>query len=95
MVKRRRRFKQTTSLAQRLTEEALRLRDRARRLAPGPEQTQLWRKVCQTEAALRIAEWLASPGVPPPTNAMPLMGKTQKKRASEKTSPRLIASVPK
>jgi len=38
---RRRRFKQTTTLAERLTQQADRLRDRAGSLSPGPEQTLL------------------------------------------------------
>jgi hypothetical protein len=71
MVKRRRRFKQTTTLAQRLTEQASRLRDRARALAPGQEQSLLWRKVQQAETALRIEEWLSAPGAAPPADVMP------------------------
>jgi len=62
MVKRRRRFKQHSTLAERLTQEASRLRERARTLPPGTEQTTLWRKVRQAETALRIDAWLASPG---------------------------------
>ena len=85
MVKQRRRFKQTTTLAQRLTQEATRLRDRARALSPGPEQTQLWRKVHQAEAALRMDEWLASPGAPP-ADVIPLMGRVKKNRSSNKSS---------
>ena len=50
----RRRFKQTTSLAERLTQQADRLRERAVSLSPGSEQTLLWRKVRQAETALRI-----------------------------------------
>jgi hypothetical protein len=84
MVKCRRRFKQTTTLAQRLTYEANRLRERATRLSPGPEQAELWHKVHQTEAALRIDAWLAAPGTPPPADAMSLMGKAQKKRSLAK-----------
>ena len=61
MVKRRRRFKQTTTLAQRLEEEARRLRERARQLPPGTEQASLWRKVRQAETALRIDAWLSPP----------------------------------
>ncbi len=86
MVKTRRRFKQTTTLAQRLTEEAGRLRERARNLPPGAEQTQLWRKVRQAEAALRIDAWLASPGHLPPDNMMSVMSKSRKKRALNKSS---------
>jgi hypothetical protein len=60
MVKKRNRFKQTTSLAERLTDQAGRLRERARDLPPGAEQTSLWRKVRQAETAMRIDAWLSS-----------------------------------
>lgn len=73
MVKRRRRFKQTTTLAERLTQEASRLRERARSLSPGPEQALLWRKVRQAETALRIDAWLALPQDAPPGEVMPFM----------------------
>jgi len=79
MVKRRRRYKQTTTLALRLTREANRLRDRASGLAPGPEQTLLLRKVRQTETALRIDAWLASTGAPLPSDLTTLMGKGDKR----------------
>ena len=82
MVKRRHRFKQTTTLAYRLTQQASRLRDRARTLSPGQEQSLLWRKVHQAETALRIEEWLSSPGTSPPANAMPAM--IQRKRSLNK-----------
>jgi hypothetical protein len=84
MTRKRRRFKQTTSLGERLAQEASRLRDRASALSPGPEQTQLWRKVQQAETALRIDEWLASPGESPPANVMPLMNKDPKRRPLNK-----------
>ena len=86
MVKRRRRFKQTTTLAQRLTEQASRLRERATTLSPGQEQSQLWRKVHQAEAALRIEEWLSA-GAALPSNVMPTMINRQRKRAANKSSP--------
>src|SRR6201995_1026287 len=73
MVKRRRRFKQTTTLAQRLTQEASRLRERAKSLSPGPEQAQLWRKVRQAETALRIDAWLALPQEATPGEVVPFM----------------------
>jgi hypothetical protein len=77
MVKKRRRLRQTTSLAERLTQEASRLRDRARTLSAGPEQAQLWLKVRQAETALRIDEWLASAGGPPP-DVTAIMSKSEK-----------------
>ena len=81
MVKRRRRFKQTSTLAERLMQEARRLRERARLLPPGAEQIQLLRKIRQAEAALRIDAWLASPANLPPGNVMTLMSKSQKRRS--------------
>jgi hypothetical protein len=78
MVKRRRRFRQTTTLAHRLTEQAGRLRDRAKQLPPGTEQTTLWRKVRQTETALRIDAWLSSPQTADPSGVTTLMDKGEK-----------------
>jgi hypothetical protein len=83
MIKRRRRFKQTTTLAQRLTQEAGRLREHAKRLSPGAEQAELWRKIRQAETALRIDAWLASPHDFPPGEAMTLTGKSQKRRPTK------------
>lgn len=74
MEKRRHRFKQTTTLAQRLTEEASRLRKRARDLSPGPEQAQVWRKIRQLETALRVDAWLTFPRDTPPGEIAPFMG---------------------
>ncbi|MGY3444779.1 MULTISPECIES: hypothetical protein [unclassified Bradyrhizobium] len=80
MVKRRRRFKQPTSLAHRLAQEMGRLRELARGLPPGTEQSMLLRKAHQAETALRIDTWLASPGTSHPVGKMSLMGRTQPKR---------------
>jgi hypothetical protein len=81
MVTKRRRFRQTTTLAERLNDEANRLRERARALPPGPEQTLLWRKLRQTEAALRFDAWLTSTGRTPQT-LIGWMGKGRKKRTA-------------
>lgn len=80
MVKRRRRFKQTTTLAQRLTQEASRLREQAKSLSPGPEQAQLWRKVRQAETALRIDAFLTLPQDNPPDEVVPFMQGTPRTR---------------
>ena len=85
MAKKRRRFKQTTTLAERLTAQAGRLRGRARNLPPGTEQIELLRKIRQTETALRIDAWLASKDDIPPTGAVP-MDNGLKKRLSSKPS---------
>jgi hypothetical protein len=84
MVKKRRRFKQTTTLAERLTAQAGRLRNQARSLPPGSEQTELWHKVRQAETALRVNQWLLSSEAPPPADLVSLVGKNSKKRLSSK-----------
>ncbi|MDB5609606.1 MAG: hypothetical protein JWP25_6506 [Bradyrhizobium sp.] len=88
MVRTRRRFKQTTTLAERLTEEARRLRAEAGNLPAGTEQTLLWRKVRQAETALRIDSWLASTETPAPADMTTLMSKSHKKRSLSKSSHR-------
>ena len=84
MVKKRRRFKQTTTLAERLTAQAGRLRSQASSLPPGSEQTELWHKVRQAETALRVDQWLASSDPSPPADVVSLVGKNPKKRVSSK-----------
>nr|WP_083219136.1 hypothetical protein [Bradyrhizobium icense] len=66
-MQQRRRFQQTTSLAQRLTEEAKRLRKEARGTPPGFAREQLIRRARQAETAVHIQEWLTSPGLRAPT----------------------------
>jgi hypothetical protein len=86
MVKKRRRFKQTTTLAERLTAEAIRLRSQASSLPPGSEQTELWQKVRQTETALRVDQWLASTESSPSAGVVSLINKSPKRRFSSKIS---------
>jgi hypothetical protein len=62
----RRRFKQTRSPEQRLSEEAKRLREEAKLLPPGAEREALLRKACQAETGSHMSEWLSSPGLQPP-----------------------------
>ena len=83
MTKRRRRFKQTTTLAHRLIEEAGRLRERARRLPPGTEQMALSRKLRQTETALRIDAWLSSPQSAAPSGVVMATDKRARKRPTK------------
>ena len=63
----RRRFKQTRTLDERLAEEAARLREEARALAPGRRREMLLRKARQDETAMQIETWLHSSGLKPPT----------------------------
>ncbi|WP_167771456.1 hypothetical protein [Bradyrhizobium niftali] len=62
----RRRLKQTTSLEERLAEQAQRLRDEAETLPPGIEREHTIRKARQAETGAHICEWLNSPGLQPP-----------------------------
>ncbi|MGH6716197.1 MAG: hypothetical protein ACREDC_08430 [Bradyrhizobium sp.] len=63
----RRRFKQTTTLEQRLREEASRLRKQAQGTTSGVEREQLLRKARQADLASRIDGWLSSKELQPPT----------------------------
>jgi hypothetical protein len=66
-MQQRRRFKQTTSLDQRLTDEAQRLRKEARGTPHGVQRERLIRRARQAETAAHINEWLRSPGLRAPT----------------------------
>jgi hypothetical protein len=66
-MQRRRRFNQTKSLEERLSEEAKRLRAEAKLLPPGAERDALIRKARQAETGSHMTEWLTSPGLQPPT----------------------------
>lgn len=66
MTIRRRRFKQTKSLKERLLEEAQNLRDEAKLLPHGPLRDAILKKARQTEAAVHMDDWLGSPGLQPP-----------------------------
>lgn len=63
----RRRFAQTKTLHERLAEEAMRLREEARTLAPGRQREMLLRRARQDETAIQIECWLHSPGLRAPT----------------------------
>jgi hypothetical protein len=62
----RRRFKQTETLGQRLTEEAVKLRKEAQGTPPGIARERLIRRARQAETASHMSEWLSSPGLQPP-----------------------------
>jgi hypothetical protein len=63
---RRIRFKQTTSLKDRLASFAKEVRDKASQLRPGPEQDALIKKARQADTASHLDEWASSPGLQPP-----------------------------
>lgn len=66
VMTKRRRFKQTRSLEERLAEEAQRLREEARPLPHGPLREQVIRKARQCETGSHMSDWLRSPGLKPP-----------------------------
>ena len=66
-MRKRRRFKQTQSLEERLTEEAKSLREEAEALAPCAKKEALLRKARQDGTAAHLTDWLMSPGLKPPT----------------------------
>nr|WP_245318617.1 hypothetical protein [Bradyrhizobium sp. DOA1] len=63
---RRRRFKQTKSLKERLLEEAHKLLEEARLLPHGPVRDAALKRARQAEAAAHMDDWLNSPGLRPP-----------------------------
>lgn len=63
----RRRFTQTTTLEQRLLDEAARLRAQAQRAPPGVDRERLLRRARQAETTSHLDKWLSSKGLQPPT----------------------------
>jgi hypothetical protein len=63
---RRRHFKQTQSLEERLSEEAKRLREEAKLLPSGAVRDEMIRRARQAETGSHMSEWLTSPGLQPP-----------------------------
>lgn len=57
-MQKRRRFKQTQDLEERLAQAALRYREEAKKLSPGVERERLMRRARQAEAAADISEFL-------------------------------------
>lgn len=66
LMQHRRHFKQTSPLGQRLTEEAQRLRNEARRLPQGIEREQIIRRARQAETGAVIDKWLSFRALQPP-----------------------------
>ncbi|WP_024519595.1 hypothetical protein [Bradyrhizobium sp. Tv2a-2] len=62
----RRRFQQTTTLEQRLLDEATRLRKQADGTRSGVEREQLLRRARRAETASHIDRWLSSKELRPP-----------------------------
>jgi hypothetical protein len=53
-------------LQDRLALYALRLKEEAQALRPGPERETMIRRARQAETASHVNEWLSSPGLQPP-----------------------------
>lgn len=66
-MKKRRRFKQTTPLKERLMEFAETVRAHASRLPPGPEREDLLKRASRADIAAHIDEWINSSGLRSPT----------------------------
>jgi hypothetical protein len=62
----RRRFKQTQSLSERLVQDVEHLKTQLATLPPGPERDHIIKRIRQNEAAANIDQWLSSPGLQPP-----------------------------
>jgi hypothetical protein len=65
-MQKRRRFKQTQSLEERLADEAKRMREQAAMLPQGRLRYALERKARQADTASHVSAWLRSPGLQPP-----------------------------
>jgi len=65
-MQRRRRFKQSLPLHDRLAAWADEVRNRAKTLPPGPERDALLTKASQADVAAHLDEWANSPGLQPP-----------------------------
>lgn len=65
-MKRRRRFKQTTSLQERLASYAQEARQKASQIRPGPEQDALLKKARQADVAAHLDDWANSPRLQAP-----------------------------
>jgi len=62
----RRRFKQTVSFRDRLTDWAKKVREQAEKLPPGSEREALLKQASQADTAAYLDEWASSPGLKPP-----------------------------
>jgi hypothetical protein len=63
---RRRRFKQTVTLQDRLVSFAQEARDKAAQLPPGIEKDDMLKKARQADIALHLNDWANSLGLQPP-----------------------------
>lgn len=66
-MQKRRRFKQSQSLEERLADEAISLRAQANELPVSAEREALLKKARQAETGAHMSEWLRSADLRPPT----------------------------
>ena len=66
MIIKRRRFKQSSTLEERLAEEAKELRKAAKMLPPSLTREKMLRKAREDKIFAHINEWLSSAGLKPP-----------------------------
>jgi len=62
----RRRFKQTQSLSERVIQDVQHLKTQLATLPPGPKRDHIAKQIRQNETAVNIDQWLKSPGLQPP-----------------------------
>jgi hypothetical protein len=65
-MQKRRRFKQSSSLKERLFSFAKEMREKAAHHAPGPEHDDLIRRARQADTASHLDDWVNSAGLQPP-----------------------------
>lgn len=65
-MKKRRRFKQTETLQDRLNKFAANSREQASTMPAGAERDQLVKKARQADTAAHLEEWMTSPGLQSP-----------------------------
>jgi len=65
-MQRRRRFKQSLSLKERLFSFARMMREKASRLPPGPEKDDLLTRARRADTACHLDDWANSAGLQPP-----------------------------
>ena len=78
-MQKRRHIKHEKTFEERLTEEAIRFREAAKKESPGSHaEGLLLRRARQAETASHINDWLKSPGLQPPKEIDGLFGDQKK-----------------
>ena len=65
-MQKRRRYKHTSTLEERLAEDTAQMKEQAKTLTPGPTRDHVMRRIRQNETAADLCLWLDSPGLRPP-----------------------------